>query len=84
MTISFIRAIMLEETLQVWGIAMDKKKAPDPVRREVAYDLLSGFSEIGPPSEAINRERAKITPRRIVCPPGVFSRSAKSETKFRG
>ena len=42
------------------GIATEKKKAPDPARRDLAYDLLSGFSEIGPPSEEINRERAKI------------------------
>lgn len=39
---------------------MDKKKAPDPVRREAAYDLLNGYLEGGPPSEAIGEERAKV------------------------
>lgn len=39
---------------------MDKKKAPDPARREAAYDLLNGYLEGGPPSEAIGEERAKV------------------------
>lgn len=39
---------------------MDKKKAPDPVRRALAYDLLSGYLEGGPPSEAAAEERAKV------------------------
>lgn len=39
---------------------MDQKKAPDPVRRELAYDLLSGYLEGGPPSEALAGERAKL------------------------
>lgn len=39
---------------------MGKKKAPDPVRREAAYDLLNGYLEGGPPSEAIGEERAKV------------------------
>lgn len=39
---------------------MDKKKAPDPVRREAAYDLLNGYLEGGPPTEAIGEERAKV------------------------
>lgn len=39
---------------------MDKRKAPDPVRRDLAYDLLSGYLEGGPPSEAVAEERAKV------------------------
>lgn len=39
---------------------MDKKKAPDPVRRDLAYDLLNGYLEGGPPSAAIVEERAKV------------------------
>lgn len=39
---------------------MDKKKSPDPVRRELAYDLLSGYLEGGPHSEAVAEERAKV------------------------
>lgn len=39
---------------------MDKKKAPDPVRREAAYDLLNGYLEGGPPSELVAEERAKV------------------------
>lgn len=39
---------------------MDKKKAPDPVRREAAYDLLNGYLEGGPPSELVAGERAKV------------------------
>lgn len=39
---------------------MDKKKTPDPVRRDLAYDLLSGYLEGRPPSGAIGEERAKV------------------------
>lgn len=39
---------------------MDKQRMPDPVRREAAYDLLNGYLEGGPPSEAIGEERAKV------------------------
>lgn len=39
---------------------MDKRGMPDPVRRELAYDLLNGFREAGPPSGAIGEDRAKV------------------------
>lgn len=39
---------------------MEKKKAPDPVRRDLAYDLLSGYLEGGPPSEAVAEEQATV------------------------
>ena len=39
---------------------MDKQRMPDPVRREVAYDLLSGYLEGGPHSELVAEERAKV------------------------
>lgn len=39
---------------------MDKKKTPDSVKRALAYELLSGYLEGGPPSEAIGEERAKL------------------------
>lgn len=52
--------IMFEETRWIGGISMDEKKAPDPVRRDLAYDLLSGYLEGGPASEGIGEERAKV------------------------
>lgn len=39
---------------------MDKRKVPDPARRDLAYDLLSGYLEGRPPSGAIGGERAKV------------------------
>ncbi len=39
---------------------MEERKGPDPVRRELAYNLLSGYLEGNPPSEAVAGERAKV------------------------